>query len=167
MRAKVDADHAGDTVTRRSRTGFLVWINSALIYWFSKKQNCVESSSHGREFVALKQCCEYIIGLRYKLRMMGIPCVGPAYIEGDNQSVLANTTIPDSKLKKKNQSICCHVVREGSAWDVWRTGYVKSELNEADLLTKQLPFGDKRKRFIRNILHHIFRSTHNKPGGVE
>ena len=37
MRAKVDADHASDTVTRRSRTGFLVEINSALIHWFSKK----------------------------------------------------------------------------------------------------------------------------------
>ena len=30
--AKVDADHAGDTVTRRSRTGFLVYCNSALVY---------------------------------------------------------------------------------------------------------------------------------------
>ena len=88
--------------------------------------------------------------------MMGIPCNGPTYIERDNQLVLANTTIPDSKLKKKNQSICYHMVREGSAKDVWRTGYVKSDLNEADLLTKQLPYRDKRKRFVRNLLHHIF-----------
>jgi hypothetical protein len=35
--AKVDADHASDTVTRRSRTGFLVWINSCLVYFLSKK----------------------------------------------------------------------------------------------------------------------------------
>ena len=28
IRAKVDADHATDTVTRRSRTGFLVYLNS-------------------------------------------------------------------------------------------------------------------------------------------
>ena len=98
---------------------------------------------------------------------MGIPCDGPTYIEGDNQSVLANTIIPDSKLKKKNQSICYHMVREGSARDEWRTGYVKSELNESDLLTKQLAFGDKRKRFVRNLLHHIFRSTHDEPGGVD
>jgi hypothetical protein len=25
MRAKVDADHAGDTITRRSRTGFIIY----------------------------------------------------------------------------------------------------------------------------------------------
>ena len=59
------------------------------------------------------------------------------------------------------------MVREGSARDVWRTGYIKSELNEADLLTKVLPFGEKRKRFVRNLLHHIFRSNHNESGRVE
>jgi hypothetical protein len=159
MRAKVDADHAADTVTRRSRTGFFVYLNCAPIYWFSKKQSSVESSSFGSEFVAMKQCCEYLRGLRYKLRMMGIPCDGPAYIEGDNQSVLANTTIPDSTLKKKNQSIAYHFVREGAARDEWRTTYVSTHDNEADLLTKLLPSGAKRRGFVRNLLHHIFQST--------
>ena len=36
---------------------------------------------------------------------MGIPVEGPTCIYVDNQSVLANTTIPDSTLKKKSQSI--------------------------------------------------------------
>ena len=89
MRAKVDADHAGDSVSRRSRTGFLVWLNCSLVHWFSKKQNSVESSSFGSEFIAMKQCCEYLQGLWYKLRMMGIPVDGPAHIYIE---VLANTT---------------------------------------------------------------------------
>ena len=156
IRAKVDADHASDTVTRRSRTGFLVYLNCSLVHWFSKKQTSVESSSFGSEFIAMKQCCEYLRGLRYKLRMMGIPVDGPAYIEGDNQSVLANTTIPDSTLKKKSQSIAYHFVREGSARDEWRTTYVNTHENEADLLTKLLPNGEKRKGFVRSLLHHIF-----------
>ena len=67
MRAKVDADHAADTVTRRSRTGFLVYLNSGPVYWWSKKQTGVELSSFGSEFIVMKQCCEYIRGLRYKL----------------------------------------------------------------------------------------------------
>ena len=115
MRAKVDADHTADTVTRRSRTGFLVYLNSGRVYWWTKKQTGIESSSFGSEFIAMKQCCKYIRGLRYKLRMMGIPVVGPAYIYGDNQSVLANTTIPDSTLKKKSQNIAYHFVHEGLA----------------------------------------------------
>ena len=156
MHAKVDADHASDTITRRSRTGILVWLNSSLIHWWSKKQNSVESSSFGSEFTAMKQCCEYLKGLRYKLRMMGIPVLGPAYISGDNQSVLANTTNPDSTIKKKSQSIAYHFVREGVARGEWRTSYVNTHENEADLLTKPLPDGEKRRGFVSNLLHHIY-----------
>ena len=79
--------------------------------------------------------------------MMGIPYKGPAYISGDNQSVLANTTIPDSTLKNKSQSIAYHFIREGAARDEWRTSYVNNYDNEADLLTKLLPSGENRKRF--------------------
>ena len=156
MRAFVDADHAGDTVTRRSRTGFLVYLNMAPIFWMSKKQTSIETSSFGSEFTAMKQCTEYIRGLRYKLRMMGIPCEAPTFIFGDNQSVLCNTSIPDSTLKKKSNSIAYHFVREGCARDEWRTAYVNTHLNPADLLTKPLKAGEKRSSFVRMILHHIF-----------
>ena len=54
MHVKIDADHASGTITRCSRMGFLVYLNSALIYWWSKKQNSVESSSFGSEFIAMK-----------------------------------------------------------------------------------------------------------------
>ena len=158
MRAKVDADHASDTTTRHSRMGFLVYLNSAPIYRWSKMQNSVESLSFGSKFIAMNQCCEYVRGLRYKLGMMGISCDDPTFIHGDNQSVLANTTIPDSMLKKKSQSITYHFVQEGAAQDEWRMTYVNTHENEADLLTKQLPLGEKRKSFVRKLLHHIFRS---------
>jgi hypothetical protein len=94
--SKVDASHASDSVTRRSKTDFLVWRNSCLVYFLRKKQMSVEPSFSGSECVAVKQCCEYLRGLRYKLRMMGIPVHGPYYISGDNQSVLANTIEPGS-----------------------------------------------------------------------
>jgi hypothetical protein len=158
INAKVDADHAADTVTRRSRTGFFVYLNSAPVYWSSNKQTSCESSSFGSEFVAMKQCCEYLRGLRYKLRMMGFPCEGPAYIHGDNQSVLASFGIPDSILKKNSQSIAYHFVREGAARDERRTSYVNTHENEADLLTQLLPSGEKRKGFVAKLLHHIFQA---------
>ena len=103
----------------------------------------------------MKQCCEYLRGLRYKLRMMGIPCDGPSYIFGDNQSVLANTTIPDSTLKKKSQSIAYHFVREGSARDEWRTSYINTNDNPADLFSKPLYNKVKRLKHTSTFLHHI------------
>ena len=63
----VDSNHAGDHIMRRSRSGFLVFLNSALIYWTSKKQTTIETSSFGSEFMALKTSTEYLRGLQYKL----------------------------------------------------------------------------------------------------
>jgi hypothetical protein len=155
IRAFVDSDHAGDSVTRRSRTGFIIYLNSAPIYWTSKKQGSIETSSFGSEFIAMKTCCEYLRGLRYKLRMMGIPCDFPSYVYGDNQSVLANSTKPFSMLKKKSNSIAYHYVREGVAKDEWRTTYINTHDNLADLFTKPLPGGEKRTKFVKMVLHHI------------
>lgn len=155
MTVYVDADHAGDLITRRSRTGFIVFLNNSPIYWTSKKQNSVETSSFGSEFMAMKHCCEYVRGLRIKLRLMGIPCEEPTFIYGDNQSVLSNTANPDSTLKKKSNSIAYHFVREGVAKDEWRTAYINTNDNPADLLTKMLVAG-KREHFVQMLLHHIF-----------
>ena len=37
----VDADFAGDRLRRKSRTGFIVFLNQAPIYWHSKRQGSV------------------------------------------------------------------------------------------------------------------------------
>lgn len=155
MRVYVDSDHAGDQVTRRSRTGFIVFLNGAPIYWSSKKQGSCETSTFGSEFVAMKQATEYVRGLRYKLRMMGITVDEPAFVFGDNQSVLANTMNPGSTIKKKSHSIAYHFVREGCARDEWRTAYINTAQNIADLLTKPLPSGEKRWYFVSKILHWL------------
>ena len=55
IRAFVDADFAGDNLTRRSQSGFLVMLNSAPVYWLSKKQTSMETSSFGSEFAAMRQ----------------------------------------------------------------------------------------------------------------
>ena len=54
IRVYVDSDHAGDSITRRSRTGFIVFLNNAPIYWTSKKQGSIETSSFGSEFIVMK-----------------------------------------------------------------------------------------------------------------
>ena len=80
MRVYVDSDHAGDTVTLKSRTGFMIFLYGAPIYWISKKQTSCETSSFGSEFCAMKQATEYVKGFRYTLRIMGIPVEDPTFI---------------------------------------------------------------------------------------
>ena len=103
----------------------------------------------------MKQGCEYVRGLRYKLRMMGISVDQPTYIYADNKSVLINSSNPESCLKKKSNSIAYHFVREGSVRDEWRHAYVKTQDNPLDLMTKCLPPGEKRVKFVTSLLHHI------------
>ena len=97
----VDADHAGNKVTRRSHTGIIIFVNQAPILWYSKRQNTVESSTFGSEFVALKIAIELIESLVYKLRMFGVPIDGEARVLCDNESVVINSSHPESALKKK------------------------------------------------------------------
>jgi len=78
----VDSDHAGDKMTRRSRTGFLIFCNLSPIIWISKKQATIVTSVFGADFVAMKHGIKMLRGLRYKVRMMGIPLTGPSYIRG-------------------------------------------------------------------------------------
>lgn len=139
MNAFVDADHAGDRLTRRSHTGILIFLNKAPIVWFSKRQNTVETSTFGSEFVAMKICTEIIEGLRYKLRMFGIPIDGPANVFCDNEAVVKNATVPESTLKKKHNAIAYHRVREALAAGTIRITKEHTSTNVADILTKLLP----------------------------
>ena len=88
--------------------------------------------------------------------MMGIPVNNPAFVHGDNQSVLWNTTVPESTLKRKSSSVAFHFVREGVSKDMWRTAYIKTSLNVADIFTKVISSIKDRKRKIRMLLYDIY-----------
>ena len=147
----VDSDHAGNRVTRRSHTGILIYCNMAPVLWYSKRQNTVETSTFGSEFVALKIATELIEGLRYKLRMFGVPLSGPARVFCDNESVVKSSTFPESALKKKHCSVAYHKVREAVAADKLLIYYESTDTNIADLFTKVLPI-QKRLPLIQSVL---------------
>ena len=144
----VDADHAGNVVTRRSHTGILIFLNMAPVYWFSKRQNTVESSTFSSEFIALKTAVEKIMDLRYKLRMFGIPIEGPARVFCDNEAVYKNTSNPASTLKRRHQSIAYHLCRESVAAGTILVYKEDGDTNLSDILTKSTLSKDRRK-FLR------------------
>ena len=151
MSAFVDADHAGDSQTRRSHTGIILYLNKAPVVWISKKQPTVETSSYGSELVAMRICVEAIEALRYKCRAFGIPIDGPTNVFCDNQSVVFSATTPESSLKKKHNSVAYHKVREAAAAGIILVTKVMSGENLADLLTKNLS-GAKTRFFSGAIL---------------
>ena len=71
--------------------------------------------------------------------MIGVPIKGPALLLGDNMSVILNTTVPSSVLKKKHLAIEYHRVREAISCGILRFAHISSKQNIADILTKPLP----------------------------
>jgi predicted DNA binding CopG/RHH family protein len=122
----------------RAMTGILHLLNQTLIHWFSKKQNTVEKATYGSEFVAAKQATEQIMDLRYTLRMLGVPIDGPAWMFGDNQSVVTSATIPHSSLNKRHNALAYHRVREAIAAKVLYFKHVSGKNNVGDIFTKFL-----------------------------
>jgi hypothetical protein len=151
MSCFVDADHAGCRVTRRSHTGIIIFVNRAPILWHSKRQNTVESSTFGSEFVAAKTSVKMVEGLRYKLRMMGVEIDGPTSVFCDNASVVQNSSNPESTLKKKHNAIAYHRVREAIAAGTIQLAKEDGQTNLADILTKLMP-GPRLKALISCIL---------------
>jgi hypothetical protein len=115
----------------------------------------VESSVFGAELVAMKNGIETCRGLRYKLRMMGVTLSGPNFVYGDNMSVVHNTQMNESVLKKKSNSICYYAVRESAVMGESSIGHVLSVDNPADICTKVVPWGQKRNHLIRLLLHDL------------
>ena len=111
----VDSDHAHDVAMRRSVTEFILIVNSMPVTWVSKWQRTIEGSTYGAEFVALCMAVEYMVGLCYRLKMLGVKVEGPSYILTDNMSIIKTLTMTSAALKKNSLSICYHYVRDAIA----------------------------------------------------
>jgi len=150
INAFVDADHAGNQVTRRSHTGILIYLNSAPISWYSKAQSTVESSTFSSEFIALRILVEMLESLQYKLQMFGIPIDGSANVFCDNKSAVTNAMTPTSTLKKKHNLIVYHRVREAVAAGILQIAKLHTSESLEDLLTKPLGAAN-----LKSLIQHI------------
>jgi hypothetical protein len=137
-----DSDHGHDKITGRSITGIICFVGSTPVFWESKRQNCVQTSTFGAEFTALKRAVEKAVMIRYHLRSMGIQVSKPASVWVDNMSVILNATNPGSTLNKKHVALAYHFVREHVANKITEVRKIASADNYADPFTKALNSSD-------------------------
>ncbi len=129
-----------DYTTGCTVTGVLHMFNSTSIDWMSKHQVTVETTTYGSEFLAAHTAMEHILDPRFTLRMLGVPLDGPAWLFGDNQSVVTSSTLPQSALNKRHNALSYHRVREAVAHGVMYFVHMDGKDNLADVLTKFLPW---------------------------
>ena len=125
--AFVDGSHAANTVTWRSHSGLILFVNGAPVKWHSKRWSTVETSAFFSEFVAVKHCVEDIDCLRFKLRMFGIPPnehKPETRILCDNEAVVENSSGVESTLNQKHGTVAHHFARWNVAAKVCLVGWI-------------------------------------------
>ena len=74
--------------------------------WYPKQKNTMDIYTFISEFVAMKQAAKFLKGLKYNLRMFGIEIMeNETKCFGNNNAVILNFPVPESRLKKKHHSI--------------------------------------------------------------
>jgi hypothetical protein len=148
----VDSDHAHDKLTRRSITGLIIFLGRTPVFYQSKRQGSIETSTYGAEFCAMRTAMEELISFRYMLRCLGVEVTVASLVCGDNLGVVQNISIRDSLLKKKHVAISYHKSREVIAAGIAHPVKTEGINNFADICTKAQTL--KAFAFLLNNMMH-------------
>nr|KYP74038.1 Retrovirus-related Pol polyprotein from transposon TNT 1-94 [Cajanus cajan] len=138
LKAFIDSDWDGCPGTRRSITGFSIYLGDSLISWRSKKQLIVSRSSLETEYRALTSTTCEIQWLTYLLEDLCIQFTRPAILYCDNQSAIQIATNQFFHERTKHIEIDFHIVREKVNSSLLKLLPVTSSLQLADIFTKAL-----------------------------
>uniref|UniRef100_A0A2N9F269 Reverse transcriptase Ty1/copia-type domain-containing protein n=1 Tax=Fagus sylvatica TaxID=28930 RepID=A0A2N9F269_FAGSY len=133
-----DADWAGCLDTRRSTTGYCIYLGANCISWASKKQPTVSRSSAEAEYRSMSTTTAELTWLMYLLRDIGIRLPAPPVLFCDNTSALHLTVNPVFHARTKHIELDVHFVREKVAAGDLVTRFVPTHLQIADVFTKAL-----------------------------
>lgn len=139
LQAYSDADWAGCPDTRRSITGWCMFLGDSLISWKCKKQNRVSKSSTEAEYRSMSAACSEIIWLRGLLAELGFSQAEPTPLHGDNTSAIQIAANPVYHERTKHIEVDCHSIREAYDHLVITLPHISTTLQIADIFTKSMP----------------------------
>ena len=146
-----DANWAGCPDTRRSTSGYSIYLGDNLVSWSAKKQPTVSRSSCESEYRALALTAAELLWLTHLLHDLRISLPQQPFLLCDNKSAIFLSSNPVSHKRAKHVELDYHFLCELVVAGKLRTQYVPSHLQVADIFTKSVP--RPFFQFFRSKLH--------------
>ncbi|GJZ42011.1 ribonuclease H-like domain-containing protein [Tanacetum coccineum] len=139
LTAYTDADWAGFPVTRRSTSGYCVFLGDNLLSWSAKRQVTLSRSSAEAEYRGVANVVAETAWIRNLLMELHAPLHTATLVYCDNFSAVYLSTNPVQHQRTKHIEIDIHFVRDYVASGQVRVLHIPSRFQYADIFTKGIP----------------------------
>ncbi|KAD3067121.1 hypothetical protein E3N88_35001 [Mikania micrantha] len=137
--AYTDADWAGCPDTRRSTSGYCVFLGDNLLSWSSKRQTTISRSSAEAEYRGVANAVAELCWIRNLLLELCCPIKRASMVYCDNVSAIFMSGNPIQHQRTKHIELDIHFVRDKVQTGQIRVLHVPSRYQLADIFTKGLP----------------------------
>ncbi|KAF0734551.1 hypothetical protein Ae201684P_005409 [Aphanomyces euteiches] len=166
----VDADYANDTSTRRSTSGFVLFLNGCLISWKSKLQNIVALSTCEAEYISMSYGLLEALWLKSLLEELQLDIKLPINVYEDNQSTIKMAENSTLQQRTKHIDVRHHFIRDLVKQRIIKINYCRTNSMLADILTKAPPkpmFEEHMPKLVTSIPPSNNEETSRLEGSVE
>ena len=139
MTVFVDADHANsDIETRKSTTGYAVYIGTDLLEWMSRLQDIIASSSTYAEYIALHTSLSAIIHWTELAQLLRVHNSRPVSVMEDNLQCIRWAETDMINVRNRTVEVKYHRLRHYYKAKWFKIIYTPTENMIADMFTKPL-----------------------------
>ncbi|KAL2232741.1 UNVERIFIED_CONTAM: Retrovirus-related Pol polyprotein from transposon RE1, partial [Sesamum indicum] len=139
LRVFCDVDRVSCLDSRRSLTGYCIFLGNALLSWKTKKQCTVSRSTAESKYRSLASTVCELRWMSYILSDFSIALSLPINIFCDSKAAIHILANPVFHECTKHIELGCHLVRDAYKEDFIFPSYVPSSLQLADVFTNPLP----------------------------
>jgi hypothetical protein len=138
-----DSDWAGDSKTRISVTGFILYLMNVPVCWRSKSQKGITLSSTEAEYVVMSEAVKEVKFICNLLCDIGIEVELPIIVKTDNNGAMFMAQNRSSGVRTRHVDTRYHFVRENLDDGIIKIEFIKSIENQSDI-------------FIKNVTQEIY-----------